>query len=184
MAIDYSKIVNTELSRTEADYMDQNLDNMLDVLGDFRLTPRERQSANGITHVNKGFVADVIDGARIYGDMLPGYIKMGTVEQAWRFFIQLERIKVKGERLVELIRDLRLATGDLLYRDARTIYRTLQAADQHEISGLEALMDKLAFRFAKHASSNEQVPEAEIIQMNSVSSVDANQTDQDMPLAA
>jgi|GEM_PF-5908106 len=187
MAIDYSKIVNTELSRNDAAYMDQNLDNMLTVMGDFRLTPRERQAANGITHANKGFVADVIAGVQIYQDMLPGYIKITTLEQAWRFFQQLERLKVKANRLNELIRDLRLATGDLLYRDARSVYRTLQAADQHEISGLEALMDKLVDRYARISRPQVEEPEAEeaiVIGMNSVSPVVTNQASQDGPMAA
>jgi len=148
MPIDYAKVENVSLTQNEEDFLMQNLENMLLVVGeDFRLTPHERKSINGINYANKGFVQDALGAIRLYEEMLPGYIEKSSIETAWRYYIQLEKVKLLLDRLSDVIRDRKQAVGALLFRDSRTVYRILKAADTHAIGGLEPLIKRMKKRF-------------------------------------
>lgn len=163
MSVDYSKVENTVLNRTEEDYIMQNLVQMLDVIGeDYRLTPKERQTLASINHANKGFVQDAIEAIRAYSDMLPGYIKAPSIEKTWQYYIQLERAGLHLDRLAEVVRDRRQTAGALLFRDARSVYQILKVGDNHSIGGMEALLKRMKERFMGQGFGAPSLPQPEV----------------------
>jgi len=148
MPVDFSKVENTVFTRIEEDHIIQALENMLDIVGeDYRLTPQERITLNGINHANKGFVQDALEAVRAYDNMLPGYIDAAALETTWRYYLQLERFVLLLDRLSEVVRDRKQTAGAILFRDARTVYGVLKAGDRHAIGGLEALLKRMKARF-------------------------------------
>jgi len=165
MAVDYSKIENTSFTRIEEQHIKQVLENLMDIIGeDYRLTPQERKNLNGINHANKGFVQDAIEAIRSYHEMLPGYLDGASIEETWRYYLQLERLLLQLDRLREVVRDRKQTAGVILFRDARTVYQVLKMGGKHAIGGLEALLKRMKARFMGQgfgAGNGNNTPEPE-----------------------
>ena len=164
MSIDFSKVENRDWTLNEFSDLQFFVEGLEEAMKPFvRLSPEDKQRIVTISFNNLLFVKDARAAALAFPDIFPPFIDRAGFERSYNYFHQLTELELQFNRLAEMVRDTRQLTGALLFRDARAIYRVLQAGAGHSLPGYEAMMKRMRQRFKNQGPGLNQEETKEII---------------------
>lgn len=126
---------------------------------DINLTKKERGSANSIDDDRLGFVEDYYGNKGDYPNLLPGFMNEADADLHNSVRINLDSIRVKALRVVELVEDLQINSEHFTMEYAGEGYAVVGRAKDRNVPGADTFWDLLRRHFKDMGGPGETPPE-------------------------